>query len=66
MTEGRAGVICPRGVDIAWREDGEGPPLLMLHGVGSSMESFDALAAHLAPGFRLIRYDLRGHGASAH
>jgi len=62
--EPAGGVIAPRGVDIAWREDGNGAVLLMLHGVGSSLESFDAMAAHLVPHFRLLRYDLRGHGAS--
>lgn len=58
------GVVCHRGLEIAWHEEGGGPPVLMLHGVGSSLESFDALAARLRPRFRLLRYDLRGHGAS--
>ncbi len=57
-------MIAPRGVDIAWREEGDGPALLMLHGVGSSMVSFDPLAASLALRFRVLRHDLRGHGAS--
>jgi 3-oxoadipate enol-lactonase len=62
--EPATGVVAPRGVEIAWHEEGTGPALLMLHGVGSSMESFDAMAARLSSRFRVLRYDLRGHGAS--
>ncbi len=56
--------ISPHGVDIAWQEEGHGPAVLLLHGVGSAMDSFDAIAAQLAPHHHLLRYDLRGHGDS--
>jgi len=59
-----SGIIAPRGVDISWREQGEGPPVLMLHGVGSALDSFDIIAASLATRYRVLRYDLRGHGDS--
>ena len=46
----------------------DGPPgapaLLMLHSLGSSLHVWDAQAAALASGFRVVRYDLRGHGLS--
>ena len=57
-------VIAPHGVEIAWREDGRGEPVLMLHGVGSAMESYDAIVEKIQHRFRVLRYDLRGHGAS--
>lgn len=57
--------IAPRGVDIAVKSEGEGSPVLMLHGVGSALDSFDAMSDGLvARGHRTLRYDLRGHGES--
>jgi len=44
----------------------DGPPgapvILLMHSLGSSMAIWDAPAAQLARGFRVIRFDLRGHG----
>ncbi|MDX2013713.1 MAG: alpha/beta fold hydrolase [Myxococcaceae bacterium] len=43
-------------------ERGAGPSVLLLHGTGSSAESFDALTERLAAeGFRTIAPDLPGH-----
>lgn len=44
--------------------EGDGPPLTLIHGLGSSLDVWDAVAAPLAVRFRVIRYDLRGHGGS--
>ena len=54
------------GVELAWREVGEGRPLVLLHGLmGSGAQMADgpagAIAAH---GYRVILPDLRGHGDS--
>ena len=49
----------------AYAEEGEGPPVLLLHGLGSSGESFAALSARLAPSFRVIAPDLLGSGRTA-
>jgi hypothetical protein len=52
------------GARIAYRDEGLGVPLVLLHGLmahGGFFREQDALADH----FRLIRIDLRGHGASA-
>jgi len=52
------------GAQIAYRDEGAGTPLVLLHGLmahGGFFREQDALADH----FRLIRIDLRGHGASA-
>lgn len=45
--------------------DGNGPPLLMIHGVGARLENWDGVAAILARNFKVARFDLRGHGQSS-
>jgi pimeloyl-ACP methyl ester carboxylesterase len=50
---------------IAWYERGQGPPLVMLMGTGSTMAEWDpALLRLLAPGHRLILFDYPGVGLS--
>jgi len=44
---------------------GQGPGLLLLHGTGSSLQSWRACLAGLAPHFSLLVPDLPGHGGSA-
>jgi pimeloyl-ACP methyl ester carboxylesterase len=48
---------------IAYRDEGGGVPLVLVHGVGGESGNWDDVAAQLAR-FRLIRLDLRGHGRS--
>ena len=43
--------------------EGEGPPVIMLHGLGGTSNSFQPLLPPLA-GFRIIRPDLPGAGRS--
>jgi pimeloyl-ACP methyl ester carboxylesterase len=45
--------------------DGNGPPLLLIHGVGARLDNWDGAAAVLARNFKVVRYDLRGHGQSS-
>lgn len=52
------------GAQIAYRDEGEGTPLVLLHGLMAHGGFFREQEA-LADRFRLIRVDLRGHGASA-
>jgi len=54
------------GWACAYRLDGnEGAPVLMLaHSLGLDHGMWDEQAGDLAPFFRVLRYDLRGHGAS--
>ena len=47
------------------RLSGAGAPLVLIHGVGLDLEMWEALVPLLQPRRRLIRYDMRGHGASA-
>lgn len=51
------------GARIAYRDEGAGQPLVLLHGLMAHGGFFRAQAP-LAADFRLIRIDLRGHGAS--
>lgn len=49
-----------------WVElDGEGPPALLLHGLGSCAEDWALQRAALGRRYRLIVPDLRGHGRSS-
>jgi pimeloyl-ACP methyl ester carboxylesterase len=51
-------------VTSAYSVEGSGPPLFLIHGIGASRHSWDGLVARLAPHYRCIAYDLRGHGKS--
>lgn len=44
---------------------GTGPPLVLVHGVGADLRSWDGVCDALERDFTLIRPDLRGHGRSA-
>lgn len=56
------------GTRIAWREMGEGRPVVLIHGYFSTAEvnwvKYGHAAAIAARGFRVIMPDLRGHGDS--
>lgn len=56
------------GVRLAWRELGEGRPVVLLHGLFSSAEvnwiKFGTAARIAQEGFRVIMPDLRVHGSS--
>jgi pimeloyl-ACP methyl ester carboxylesterase len=53
------------GKRLAYREAGEGPALVLLHGIGSSSASWLFQLEGLAPRFRLIAWDAPGYGESA-
>ncbi len=57
------------GARIAWRELGEGRPVVLIHGYFSDARTnwmrYGHAAAVAAKGFRVIMPDLRGHGDSA-
>jgi 3-oxoadipate enol-lactonase len=54
----------PTPIRSAYSVEGEGEPLFLIHGIGASRASFVGLVPHLKRDFRVISYDLRGHGAS--
>lgn len=57
------------GAELAWRELGEGRPVVLLHGFFSDAWTnwlrYGHAAAIVAQGFRVIMPDLRAHGSSA-
>ncbi|HYM57945.1 MAG TPA: alpha/beta hydrolase [Solirubrobacteraceae bacterium] len=50
---------------MSYRTAGQGPALLLLHGITSSSETWEIVAPLLSERFTLIAPDLLGHGASA-
>lgn len=53
------------GQPVSYRQLGDGPPLLLLHGITSSSRTWDAVLPGLAERHTVIAPDLLGHGASA-
>lgn len=52
-------------VRIYYEDAGTGHPLILIHGLSGSCKYFDANFRELSRLFRVIRYDLRGHGDSS-
>ncbi len=52
------------GLCLRYREKGNGPVVLMLHGWTGGSWFFDSLIEHLSPEHRCIAPDLKGHGHS--
>ncbi len=48
-----------------YQVEGHGDAVTLVHGVGADLESWDRVVPRLAPHFRVMRYDQRGHGESA-
>ncbi len=55
-------VDCER---FAWREQGEGPLVLLLHGLGGSRISWEPQLAALGADRRVVAWDMPGYGAAA-
>lgn len=52
------------GTTIAWGEMGDGPPLLLLHGLFDSHRTWRRVAHLLAPHYRVLMPDMPGNGYS--
>jgi pimeloyl-ACP methyl ester carboxylesterase len=50
------------GLAVHYRDEGQGFPVVLLHGAASSLFTWDAWAAQLSKHYRVIRYDLPGFG----
>ncbi|MBD1382687.1 alpha/beta fold hydrolase [Metabacillus arenae] len=65
--ETRVNQIDLNGLTFQYRESGEpsAPPIVALHALGKSAESWDQAAAVLGKKYRVLALDQRGHGGSA-
>jgi 3-oxoadipate enol-lactonase len=52
------------GVRLYYQRSGRGEPLLLLHGLGSSVLDWERQVDVFSTGFEVITLDLRGHGRS--
>lgn len=71
MTEAKLGLaqfeqrrLETRATGLRYFVDGDGPPLLLVHGFGGGAENFSLLAPLLARTHRVVVPDLPGHGGS--
>lgn len=49
---------------LAWREAGDGVPIVFLHGLGGTRNSWEAQLTDLGDSFRCLAWDMPGYGAS--
>ncbi|GIV96888.1 MAG: 3-oxoadipate enol-lactonase [Herpetosiphonaceae bacterium] len=58
--------VTVNGLQLAYRIDGAdvAAPLVLLNALGTDLRMWDEQVAALSAGFRVIRYDMRGHGRS--
>lgn len=59
-----SGFININGIDVHYRDEGKGFPVLLVHGTSSSLHTFDGWAAELKKSYRVLRFDLPGFGLS--
>jgi pimeloyl-ACP methyl ester carboxylesterase len=52
------------GIEIYYKIQGQGEPLLLIHGLGSSSRDWEMQDRDFSRHFRVIKVDLRGHGRS--
>ncbi|MFC5946059.1 alpha/beta fold hydrolase [Micromonospora harpali] len=58
-------IVTVRGRVARCRVTGDGPPVVLLHGIGRTLADFAELHGRLARDHRVISLDLAGHGGSA-
>ena len=57
-------ILSMSAIEVGYTVEGEGPPLYMVHGIGSRRATWAGLVPSLADDFTCVSYDLRGHGDS--
>ena len=58
------GLLDIEGRNLAVEDEGSGPAVLMLHGLGGTTSVFQVQAEVLSSAFRVLRMDFRGAGRS--
>jgi pimeloyl-ACP methyl ester carboxylesterase len=51
-------------IDCAFSVEGDGPPLILIHGIGAARNTWAKALPLLTGHFTVVTYDLRGHGSS--
>jgi pimeloyl-ACP methyl ester carboxylesterase len=51
-------------INLYYEERGDGPPLVFIHGLGSSTRDWEFQVPEFSKSYRVITFDLRGHGQS--
>jgi pimeloyl-ACP methyl ester carboxylesterase len=51
-------------INLYYEENGQGQPLLFIHGLGSSTQDWESQVAKFSKNYKVITFDLRGHGQS--
>ncbi len=62
FANGSSKFVDVEGMSVHYRDEGSGPPLVLLHGTASSLQTWDAWTAALSAHHRIIRMDLPGFG----
>ncbi len=62
--ESDLGHVSIHGHDMAYRMEGSGPPLLLIHGIAGSSRTWRDVIPRLTDRFTVIAPDLMGHGQS--
>lgn len=64
-TNSASAFIAVDGMDVHYRDEGDKKdtiPIILLHGTGSSLQTFDSWADHLKDTHRVVRMDLPAYG----
>ncbi len=56
--------ISANGIQLYYEAQGQGQPVVLIHGLGSSTRDWEAQVPELAKSYQVITFDLRGHGQS--
>lgn len=64
MTLPASQTVTVDGLRLAWREAGQGAPLVLLHGIGSASDSWEFQLEHFAHDYRVVAWDAPGYGGS--
>jgi 3-oxoadipate enol-lactonase len=62
---GEMSIIHINDIDTYYEITGQGEPLLFIHGLGSSARNWEWQVEYFARQYRVIAYDVRGHGRSS-
>lgn len=57
-------VIDVDGVEVYYRDEGQGPAILLIHGSNSTLRTYDDVARQLSQHYRVVRYDIPPNGLS--